>query len=270
MKNRYTKQQIVEAIKYWEFILKRMDESVYNNVIDVLIDEFGKDVVLSKKFNYTLTQQDLKKIFSILNKHFFGNEIKFLPVVLWPMSKLVDKLNYHAKMSGDENKEIHHTRCFGVHTSICADVFGEHGELVDLKIHDDYLIINSSEMKNLIFIFAVAVICHEMIHVYDQQTSNEIHDMELEWEKDHDKTKPDFHNTSIFRSKMQEANNNGINVVSKLSLDDSHIYDNTKARFVLKQVIGEAENPNVEILSSDNNLFIHNKKTGYGFFAHFD
>lgn len=99
------------------------------------------------------------------------------------MSKLVDKLNYHAKMSGDENKEIHYTRCFGVHTSICVDVFGEHGELVDLKIRDNYLIINSSEMKNLIFIFIVAVICHEMIHVYDQQTSNEIHDIELEWEK---------------------------------------------------------------------------------------
>lgn len=47
-----------------------------------------------------------KKIFSILNKHLFNNEIKFLPVVLWPMNKLVDKLNYHAKMSGDENEDL--------------------------------------------------------------------------------------------------------------------------------------------------------------------
>ena len=62
-----------------------MDESVYNNVIDALVDEFGKDVVLSKEFNYTLTQQDLKKIFNILNKHLFGNKIKFLPVVFWPL-----------------------------------------------------------------------------------------------------------------------------------------------------------------------------------------
>ena len=68
---------------------------------------------------------------------------------------------------------------------------------------------------------------------------------------------------------MQEANNNEINVVSELSSNDSHIYDNTKARFILKQVIGEAENPNVEILLSDHNLFMHNKKTSYGFFAHF-
>lgn len=61
-----------------------------------------------------------------------------------------------------------------------------------------------------------------------------------------------------------------VNAVSELSSDDSHIYDNTKARFILKQVIGKAENPDVEILSSDQDLFIHNKKTGYGFFAHFD
>ena len=69
---------------------------------------------------------------------------------------------------------------------------------------------------------------------------------------------------------MKEANDNGVNVVSELSSDDSHVYDNEKARFTLKQVIGESKNPDVEVLSSDNNLFMHNKKTGYGFFAHFD
>lgn len=50
----------------------------------------------------------------------------------------------------------------------------------------------------------------------------------------------------------------------------THIYDNVKARFVLKKIIGESENPNVEVLSTDHDLFMHNKKTGYGFFAHFD
>ena len=69
---------------------------------------------------------------------------------------------------------------------------------------------------------------------------------------------------------MQEANDNEINAVCELSLDDSHAYDNKNARFTLKQIIGKAENPNIEILSSDQDLFIHNKKTGYGFFAHFD
>lgn len=69
---------------------------------------------------------------------------------------------------------------------------------------------------------------------------------------------------------MQEANENGINVVSELSSDESHKTDNLHARYILKNVVGEAENPDVDVLQTDHDLFIHNKKTGYGFFAHFD
>lgn len=69
---------------------------------------------------------------------------------------------------------------------------------------------------------------------------------------------------------MKEANDNGVNAVASLSTDNTHKVDNIQARYVLEDVIGEAENPDVEILSSDHNLFMHNKKTGYGFFAHFD
>ena len=269
MQKKYTKQQIAEAIKHWESVLKRMDESIYNNVIDALVDEFGKDVVLSKEFSYTLTQQDLKKIFSILNKYLFDNEIKFLPVVLWPMNKLIDKLNYHAKMSGDENEEIKNIKCIGVHSAICVPIVDDNNKLVDIRFRDDYLIINESKIQNCIFIFAIASICHEMIHVYDYQYSNETHDISLEWEKHHKKI-PDFHNTKIFKDKMKEANDNGINVVPHLSSDESHKVDNIRARFVLKNTINEDENPDLIIRQSDQDLLMINKKTGYGFFAHFD
>lgn len=186
------------------------------------------------------------------------------------MEKRVDKLNYHAKMSEDSNKEIKSIKCLGVHTSVCTDVFNDNKELIDIKIRDQYLIINSAEIKNSVFIFAVSVICHEMIHVYDQQESNEIHDIKLSWEKDHNKQKPDFHSTKIFKMKMKESNKIGINVTIELSSDETHKVDNIRARYVLEDVIGESENPDVEILQSEHDLFIHNKKTGYGFFAHFD
>lgn len=94
--------------------------------------------------------------------------------------------------------------------------------------------------------------------------------MELDWEKHRRKKTPDFHETTIFKNKMNEANKNGINVVKELSDDNSHMVDNIQARYVLQNVIGESENPNIKVLSSDHNLFIHNKKTGYGFFVHFD
>lgn len=269
MKKHYTKRQIIESIKHWQNVLKMMNESVYNAVIDALVDEFGKDVVLSTKFDYTLTQQDLKKIFSILNLHLFDNKIKYLPVVLWPMEKLVDKLNYHAKMSGSNNEDIKAIKCLGVHSSICTEVYNSNNEIVDIKIRDHYLIINSSEIINNIFIFVIAVICHEMIHAYDQQSSNEVHDLVLNWEKYHEK-EPEVHQTRIFKDKMKEANENGINVVPVLSSDESHFTDNIHARYVLKSVIGEIENPDVEVIKGKQNLYFHNKKTGYGYFIHFD
>ena len=86
---KYTRHQIIESIKYWAEQLHLMDES-YNAVIDALANEFGKDLATSREFNYTLTQQDLKKIFKILNKCLFGNKIKFLPAVVWPIEKLMD------------------------------------------------------------------------------------------------------------------------------------------------------------------------------------
>lgn len=69
---------------------------------------------------------------------------------------------------------------------------------------------------------------------------------------------------------MKEANNNGINVVSQLSSDESHMVDSIKARFVLKNAVDEEENSDLIIRQSKQNLLMLNKKTGYGFFAHFD
>lgn len=69
---------------------------------------------------------------------------------------------------------------------------------------------------------------------------------------------------------MKEATNNGINVVSQLSSDESHMVDNIKARFVLKNAVNEEENSDLIIRQSKQNLLMLNKKTGYGFFAHFD
>lgn len=69
---------------------------------------------------------------------------------------------------------------------------------------------------------------------------------------------------------MQETNSNGINVVPQLSSDESHVVDNIKVRFVLENTINEDENPDFIIRQSDQDLLMINKKTRYGFFAHFD
>ena len=69
---------------------------------------------------------------------------------------------------------------------------------------------------------------------------------------------------------MKEANDNGINVVETLSADETHKVDNIQARYVLETVVGESENQDVEILKGKQNLYFRNKKTGHGYFIHFD
>lgn len=61
-----------------------------------------------------------------------------------------------------------------------------------------------------------------------------------------------------------------LNVVSQLSSDESHMVDNIKARFVLKNAINEEENLDLIVRQSEHDLLMLNKKTGYGFLAHFD
>ena len=69
---------------------------------------------------------------------------------------------------------------------------------------------------------------------------------------------------------MEESNENGINVVKQLSNDTSHKIDNIRARYVLKNTINENENPDLIVRQSEQDLLMMNKKTGYGFFVHFD
>lgn len=61
-----------------------------------------------------------------------------------------------------------------------------------------------------------------------------------------------------------------LNVVSQLSSDESRMVDNIKARFVLKNAINEEENPDLIVRQSEQDLLMLNKKTEYGFLAHFD
>lgn len=79
MERQYTREQIVKAIKHWSNSLQRMDEDESNahsrEVVDALIEEFGADVVKSQQLTYRLNDEDLKKIFDILNKHLFGGKL---------------------------------------------------------------------------------------------------------------------------------------------------------------------------------------------------
>lgn len=68
---KYTKKQIVEAIKYWKSVLKRMDENAKNDLLSSLFSLFKANDLL-KPFN---------QCFNVLNTHFFSLKLPNIPLM---------------------------------------------------------------------------------------------------------------------------------------------------------------------------------------------
>ena len=79
MNSYYTKQQIVEAIKYWKSVLKRMDESK-NALLSELFATFNINDLL-KLFNGRIDSKLLDDCYIILNKYLFSLKLPKLPVM---------------------------------------------------------------------------------------------------------------------------------------------------------------------------------------------
>ena len=79
MSHHHTKQQIVEAIKHWESVLKRMDESK-SLLLDAFIEKFGEDVVINRK-PYILSNDSAIEIAKILNDFLFESKIVNFPEI---------------------------------------------------------------------------------------------------------------------------------------------------------------------------------------------
>ena len=66
MNSYYTKQQIVEAIKHWKSVLKRMDETTHN-LLSIFVDKYGNDLVLNDNRSFNLNNRIAYELFDILN-----------------------------------------------------------------------------------------------------------------------------------------------------------------------------------------------------------
>lgn len=69
---------------------------------------------------------------------------------------------------------------------------------------------------------------------------------------------------------MESAVIDSINVVKTLSGDDTYMTDESKARYVLEDVIGENEDSDIMVVKDDQTVFIKNRKTGQGMLTLFD
>lgn len=265
MQKQYTKQQIVEAIEYWSQQLKLVTERC-EACVDALENEFGHDLVASKEYTYNLTKEDLKKIYNILNFTLFGNDLGNIRLEYWPKGFIIDKLNDNAVKSGVLDKKHNDIICCGAFSAVCEDVLDNHGNIVDIDIHDEIIMMNKTYMSDCIFIFAVASICHEMIHYYDRFTK-EFHDKQLKASQ----TDEDFdsHKDEMFQHMMMEANSSGINVVESLR-DTPFKLANHNARYVLKSVIGEDEGCTTHINGNGSRVTMRAKGSHSFVFTEFD
>lgn len=91
MKKQYTKQQIVEAIKHWEYVLKRIDESE-DSLHKSLYSLFG-DRLYDPADRCALNAQLIKDVFAIFNAELFDNALQSLDPLVLSTSGIQDLFN---------------------------------------------------------------------------------------------------------------------------------------------------------------------------------
>lgn len=249
----YTRKQIEEALKYWTKRLDVLNESI-TRTIQALIDEFGEKRVISREKDYRLTKEDLQKIYDVLNRCLFNGKLGRIGLEYWPEAFIVDQVNDHLMRSEVFNKNIDAAPYYGVWSGVSKDVKDKDGNIVDVRMSDDMIMINKSLVKDSVFIFVVATICHEMIH-YAYRLTDTYHDKVL-YSSQHNNQGFDSHSDEFFQEKMKLARAEGIDVIERPDPGDTFDSINRNAAELLKNVISEDDDNDETIVSATDRSII--------------
>ena len=74
MKDKYIKKQIIESIRYWQNVLKKINESE-NQLMQALSNAFGKDKLFSRNFKDRFNEDFFNKCYNIFNKYLFFSKL---------------------------------------------------------------------------------------------------------------------------------------------------------------------------------------------------
>lgn len=86
---KYTKNQIVEAIRYWENQLKLIDEKYKTNyvlvestgdIVNELSKTFDKTIIISNIRNFDLNNDNISILYNVLNHKLFNNRLPLKPI----------------------------------------------------------------------------------------------------------------------------------------------------------------------------------------------
>lgn len=164
MKKSYTKHQILEAIKHWESVLKKMDESK-SPLLDACIKQFSEDVVFdTSKMLFDLNEANMLALFAILDSFLFDSKLKSLnnlKVFVGNPSTLNNVI-----LEYSNNNPIDLSKYFALYKPDQYNFILPNGEK-RFKIKKNGIFINTETNKHSTFAYAASNLCHEMIHVYD-------------------------------------------------------------------------------------------------------
>lgn len=172
MKYTYTKKQIVESIKYWQKILKQMNESK-SQLLDICIKQFDEDIIFSNEQLFELTEQNIKILFKILDNWLFASKLSSIkdlklfignPVQL--NSIILDYSNYIP---------IDLTKYVALYQPDRYD-YTIDGKRIS-TIRKDAIFINIDFHDYTTFSYIFQALCHEMIHAYDMHFGKLFHYM---------------------------------------------------------------------------------------------
>lgn len=272
MERQYTREQIVKAIKHWSRILQRMDETNADKrastVVDALIAEFGEDRVKPAKTDYKLNDHDLDKIFTILNANLFENRLKKPILKYIPEQNVVNRLNDALLCSEAFDKSYSESNCYGVYIATANDTRDKHGKTNGVHLTDDSIIMNSSYLTSCMFIFAVASVCHEMIHYYERCLPG-FEDLYFKQSTGLEKV-CDPHDTETFEKKMAEANAAGIGVVKQYPDKSNFVERNLNAHYKLETILGEEQDSTTAVYESGGMVIVRAKGSSKSALFNFD
>ena len=169
MKVQYSKKQIIEAIKHWQNVLRSMNESK-SLILDALCQKFSKDFVKSPERNIILTPEICYEILDALNPVLFDGILDHIPIKCMSFDAIIKDCKQNDKLHGIHNYEYNVYESLGLFTTYIEtkDPTIKNIKFDDKLISKDSIIyINYDKVHNTSFIFAVATLCHELIHYYD-------------------------------------------------------------------------------------------------------
>ena len=242
MDKKYSKKQILEAINYWQSVLKMIDESK-SPLLDSFAKKFGEDIVFgdSKNKNILPSLEMIEDIFDIANDIIFNSKLMHRD---FKVVGIVEKLKFASYVFAKAKKQ-------GKPIFVDKIFHASNGKV----FYPPYFEISSLMLQfKMPFNYLASIVVHEMIHQYTIEIGNELQQQEDDIlnNKVHDPHKGDF-------EKMM----NSINDKYGLSIEVSCDINNIKAEFekAIQRAKNMLESENRNIVYDSDNMTIEKPST---------